>query len=179
MVVIMNSWVIFIITFGCIVGFFIFLFLVNLIFIGAFSKRLKSHKNAFIIILAQRYEGLAVLINVLEKNKIAVPDNILQLYGSIDVSSFENLDSIKCIENRKTMSILKQEIMSLVKNNEEIFKNQEFKNLITMFSSIDDQTRVAIASYNSDVAGYNYWIRFKPFKYFFVFNNVLPKQSLF
>ncbi len=174
----MDSWSIFVICIGSIFGFLMFLFLINIVFIGIFLRKIDSRKKALIIILTQRYEGLALLIDILQKNKIEIPENLLSNFNNINVSFFQDLESDECIKCRNDMSLLRQELFSLVKYDYNFLKNGEFKNISIVFNSIDDQTRTVVSSYNAAVIGFNYWIRFKPFKYFYIFNNVEAKQLL-
>lgn len=174
----MDGWSIFVICVGSIFGFLLFLFLVNIVFIGVFLKEIENRKKALIIILTQRYEGLALLIDIFTKNKVEIPDHLLDLFKSIDINYFQDLESNECIKARSDMSLLKQELFSLVKYDYKVLKNSEFKNISIVFSSIDDQTRTVVSSYNAAVIGFNYWIRFKPFKYFYIFNNVEVKHLL-
>lgn len=153
-------------------------FIVNLSFIGIFSRKLKEHGKALTILLTQKYENFESLFEIYNKNSIRVKKSIQELFKSIDVKNFEKMDTEESCVDRSNLSLLKQELTSIVKNNKDFQKNEEFQMAIKMMNSIDEQFRTVAAAYNADVIGYNYWIRFKPFKYLFLFNHVAKKEII-
>lgn len=174
----MNGYLIALIVVACLIGFYLFLFFVDLVFIGTFSKKLKEHNRALTILLTQKYESLDILLSIYKKNGIKVDSSFLDAYRKIDIIHFENMDTKECIKDRTSLSLLRQELVGMVKNDVDFQKNEEFQICIKMMSTIDEQFRTISASYNADVIGYNYWIRFRPFKYLFIFNHVELKEII-
>ena len=89
------------------------------------------------------------------------------MLNSIDPSNFPNLDGKKCSEDRHNLALLRDELLFMIKNSENISKHIEVKNAISYIQEVDNNYRVLLAAYNADVLGYNYWIHFLPSRFIF------------
>ncbi len=176
----MNGFVIALICLGVIACVYVILFIVNLIFVYLFLKRIKVHSNALTILLNQKYEILNILYNAILKNDVNLSNliNEYEQFKNIDIYSLNNLTNETCLKNRQLMAFLKQQLIFTVRNNSKLLKNDEINFFIKILNEIDDQFRIISASYNADVIGYNYWIRFAPYVYIFVFNEVDKKDII-
>ena len=176
----MNAFCITLIVLSTIIIVYAFFFFVNLIFVYLFLKRLKTHTNALTILLNERFECLKSIINIFNKNSTLnkINSTTLTKYNEIDIVSFKNLTSTECISARQTMSVLNQELYYLFKTNDSFKKNEELLFNFKIIDDIDSQFRILSASYNADVIGYNYWIRFAPYVYIFLFNDVKKRELI-
>ena len=153
-------------------------FLINLAFVNVFLRKFNEHNHALSIALMQKYEMLSSLLRLLKKNDVSVPEELIQLFESINIKDFETISNESCLTARNNMSLLKQEIVGICKSNELIVKNGEYKNLVSTLTMVDDQIRYLIVSYNADVIGYNYWINFRPYVYIFILSGVEKKDII-
>ncbi len=173
----MDGFVITLIVIGSLLTAYVLLFIVNLVFVNLFLKRLKVHNNALTIILNQKYDNLIELYQIYKKHNIDLSNVNKELFN-IDINVFKIIDSKECLNARQLLSTVKQELTSIYKRNDKLTKNEQIIFLLKILNEIDEQFRAISASYNSDIIGYNYWIRFKPYMYIFLFNRVEKKDTI-
>ncbi len=174
----MNGFVIALIIISSIAFLYVFGFAMNIGFIAVFLRKLDLHKKALTIVLSQKYDAEAEIISLFNKNNIKLSKENVDIFNKIDIHNFSELDSLECLRDRTSLSYLRQELLSAVKNKENFLKNEQFQRQVSIINNCDEQFRFLAASYNADVIGYNYWIRFKPYKYFFLLNRVELKNII-
>lgn len=172
----METWLILCIVFSSLALVYILLFLMNLAFIHIFLKKLKEHKHALNIIFIQKYEVISQLIHLLKKQNVDIDDKFVELFNEISKDDFSSFECEECENSRNKLALLKQEILGTCKKHEEILKNNEYKNFAESLTLIDNQIRYLVISYNADIIGYNYWIRFKPYRYILSLSGLKEKD---
>lgn len=148
-------------------GLIVILFLMNLIFFFIFKNKLKNKRASISIILNQKYEAINNLITLLTKLNVSIPLKIIEDLKQVDVDNFilPGSDSFK--HEVDSLSILKMSLVSLGEKNDLVKIHSEYILLNNVFNTLEKQQRIAFASYNSSVIGYNYWISFAFFGFIF------------
>ena len=70
-----------------------------------------------------------------------------------------------CDEIKKKLSYINNELTASCEENEEVKNNDEYILIKENIKQLDSVYRSNVIMYNADVLGYNYWIRFLPFRY--------------
>ena len=155
---------------------YVLVFLMNLAFINVFLKKFREHKHALNIALTEKYEIITHLISLAGKYGVKIDDSMINLYNDIKSIDFVSFESEICQKSKTSLAILKQEIISACKQNEQLVNDNEYKNFVEQLNMLDSQIRYLVVSFNADVIGYNYWIHFKPYRYIFSFLEIKEKE---
>jgi hypothetical protein len=174
----MEPYLTILIVISVIAGVYVFGFLVNISFIAIFCRKLDQHKRALNIVLKQKYDAEGKIISLMEKNNIALEDDIKRIYEGIDHDNFQSLDTLNSYKDRTSLSYIKQSLLSAAKEEENFLKNMEYQSNMNIITNCDEQFRYLVAAYNADILGFNYWVRFKPYRYFFLINKVETKNII-
>lgn len=175
----MLEWYeILIIVIGTLVFVYVLGFMANLGFVVVFRRKINEHKKAIIIVLTQKREALLSLIEIMEKNELPIDPKYYSLLKDIDIRIFEEFYSQEAKKSRETLSYARQELIGFANKNASFQKNGEFKLSAALINSLDEQFRYLAATYNADVIGYNYWIKFKPYAYIFLLNKNEKKDLI-
>lgn len=174
----MNWYTILILVVGIIALVYVFGLMITLGFVVTFKRKLNEHSRAIVIVLNQKKEALINLVEIIEKNGLKLDPKYLVLLRDIDVNSFERIYSAESKKSRETLSYVKQELFSIANKSVDFKKNEEYKLASSLLVSLDEQFRFLVATYNADVIGYNYWIRFKPYGYIFLLNKTENKDII-
>ncbi len=156
----MNYLILFIII-ASILGAFILLFLMDVIFLLVFKTKIDLRGKAISLILNQNFDTIKSIISLLEEISIDVSECQNDL-NNINTKNFSNCSSLIFKEELNKISTLKMKLISKSNKNKKITSNESYKLYFEILSSSSDQLRSAISSYNSYVTGYNYWVNFSP-----------------
>ncbi len=174
----LTSLDIFLIVIASICGLEIILSLVGLLFVLAFKSILKKHTKALRVILYTEYDVIDKLIKLLKEDKASVDENILATFNRIKLEDFDKIDSVQCLESRKTLFYLRSELLSIGNSNELIKKDNRFIECKNSILELDKVYRNSIAMYNADVLGYNYWIMFLPYRFIYKIFKIKKKEII-
>lgn len=175
----MLEWYeILIIVVGSLLLIYVLGFIVNLAFIAIFKRKINEHRKAIAIVLTQKKEALLNLILLMEKRDSKLDNRYFALLQDIDPNYFLKIYSPETKKARESLSYVRQELAGISNRNSDLQKNEEFKLLIALINSLDEQFRVLLAAYNADILGYNYWIAFKPYRYIFILNKTEKKDLI-
>ena len=164
----MEPWQITLLVIGIIFLGYVLLFITNIGFVHFFKSTLRKHNKALAVILNTKYDNLSKLINITKKLGETFDEDLLNKFYSLEPKDFAKQYTEKCKDARDILSLLKNQIIYLSSTNPSLEKHNEFQLLKDNVIELDVVYRVNIAMYNADVLGYNYWIRFLPFRYVFL-----------
>ena len=159
----MQPWLIVIIV---IAGIYLSLLIVNIIFIISFYVIMNKHNRAFKIILKSKLDS----IKELAKKMSAVWGMEINNEYTHLLDESQNMlnekDFLKdCDTVKKNLSYINNDLSSMCEENEEVKNDDEYILIEENIKQLDSVYRTNVIMYNADVLGYNYWIRFLPFRY--------------
>lgn len=129
-----------------------------------FNKRIENKLHAVNVLLAQKYDILLLLAKLLKKNKIKIPSEFEE---ELSPSMNENLKKLTFTERLTVRSYLmkaSQSVIYYAEQNQSICEDNEYLVLKKMLVELDDDYRKAVALYNADALGFNYWSHFFLFR---------------
>ena len=174
----MEPYEIVIIVIASIVGLWLLLFFVDLIFVLGFFRIFNKHKKAIIVVLYTKLENMRKLFSVMKQSGIKIDDRLVNVLNEVNENDFDDPSSAKFDKSKNALSYLKDEIMFLANQNPDLNSNIDFIQAKNNISESDLIYRNNVTMYNADVLGYNYWISFGPCGFVFKLFKLKKKQII-
>ena len=154
----MNPWTITFIIIGSIAFLYFVSALIYIRLMKRFLKRIELQLNAVDVLLAQKYDVLRLVGKLFKKYKVALPTEFEdELAPHFD----ERLKEVTGTERTTIRSYLlkaTQAVLYFGEQDKGLALSSEYANLKKPLTEVDKDYRKAVAIYNADVLGYNYWI---------------------
>ena len=163
---------------GSILGAWLLLLIVNLIFIGTYLHIFKKHKKALTVILYNKLENIKRIISTMKQSGVDVDNKLIALANDIVENDFLEPGSQQYNKSRDVLSYLKDELMFQANKHPELNEHSEFLLAKNYVAESDVAYRNNVTMYNADVLGYNYWIRFLPCRFVFMMFRVKKKEII-
>ena len=163
---------------GSIVGTWVLLLIVDLIFVGSYLTIFKKHRNAMVVILYTKLENMKKLFSIVNQSGVKIDNRLTALLNDIREEDLSDPASKACEKSKNTLSYLKDEIVFLTNQNEDLANDPDFKLVKNNIIESEAIYRNNVTMYNADVLGYNYWIRFFPCAFVFKMFNVKKKEII-
>ena len=163
----MEPYEIVIIVIASIVGLWLLLFFVDLIFVLGFFRIFKKHKKAITVVLYTKLENMRKLFSVMKQSGIKIEDRLVKVLNEVNENDFADPSSAEFDKSKNALSYLKDEIMFLANQYPDLNSNIDFIQAKNNISESDLIYRNNVTMYNADVLGYNYWISFLPCRFVF------------
>ncbi len=174
----MEVYQIILIVLASILGLYLLLLIINMIFVGSFSSIMKKHKKTLTIILNANHDAITQLINLLNEKNIPISDEILEKYRGFDLKDFKQIGGPSYTETKNNLSYLRDSLITQCSSNDELKDNEDFLEIKGSLDELSLNYRSCVIMYNADVLGYNYWIRFLPCRFIFLMFEVKKKDLI-
>lgn len=174
----MEPYEIVIIVIASIVGLWLLLFFVDLIFVLGFFRIFKKHKKAITVVLYTKLENMRKLFSVMKQSGIKIEDRLVKVLNEVNENDFADPSSAEFDKSKNALSYLKDEIMFLANQYPDLNSNIDFIQAKNNISESDLIYRNNVTMYNADVLGYNYWISFVPCGFVFKLFKLKKKQII-
>ncbi len=161
-----------------VVGFLVLLLAICLFFIAVFSRRIRRNQKALTIIIATKYSFLKKVFEISKKITGELDENIEAALKYINLLNLEDPASAESRETVNKLTYLRNEMDFIAKKDPLFLKHEEFLRAKQSVEEMDVVYQRAIASYNNDINGYNYWIRFLPYRWLFLLLRVKTKDII-
>ena len=163
---------------GSILGTWILLLIVNLIFVGSYLTIFKKHKKAIVVILYTKLENMRKIFSILHQSGIDIDNRLGALLADVHEEDFNEPGSKAYDKSNNALSYLKDEVMFIVNQHPDLNGDPEFILAKSNVQEADNIYRNNVTMYNADVLGYNYWIRFFPCAFVFKLFKVKKKEII-
>ena len=174
----MEPYEIVIIVIASIIGLWLLLFFVDLIFVLGFFRIFKKHKKAITVVLYTKLENMRKLFSVMKQSGIKIDDRLVKILNEVNENDFADPSSAEFDKSKNALSYLKDEIMFLANQYPDLNYNIDFIQAKNNISESDLIYRNNVTMYNADVLGYNYWISFVPCGFVFKLFKLKKKQII-
>lgn len=175
----LEPWLNTLLTIITIVGaIMVLLLIVDLGLIGTFRAILKRHNKAMNVMLMTKYDNIKKIIDILDEIGSSLDVRLKKTFTSIDPKLFASQDTIQCKQARDKLTYLQSEIFFLSRKNTFVENNDKFTVAKNNITETDVVYRNTVAMYNADVLGYNYWIRFLPYRWLFLMFKIKEKELI-
>ena len=163
---------------GSIFGLWLLLFIINMIFVGSYSTLFKKHKKGLSVILFNKLENLKKIMTSMKQSGVDVDNRYVVLANDIGENDFLEPGSKQYNKSRDVLSYLKDELLFVANKHPELNENPDFVQAKNYVIESDNLYRNNVLTYNADVLGYNYWIRFLPCRFIFLIFRVKKKEII-
>lgn len=160
------------------VGFYLILKIIGFIFVLVFKRILKLHCQAMVVVLRTKYDNITRIFDILKQLNFNFDPTLYEKLSNIKIDDFFDQQSAECKKAKEVLSILRDEALFIIKNDENLSKHILIKKWKENLKEIDNVYRNDVAMYNADVLGYNYWIHFLPNRLFFKIIKAKEKQII-
>lgn len=171
--IIMPPWLIVLII---VLGVYVLIIITNVIFVLSFYTIMKKHEKAIRIILKSKHDSLSNLVKLMKSSwNLIVDEESIHLLDETS-KELKNKDFIlTCDETKKKLSYIKTNLTSVCDEVEEVKNNDDYILIVENVDQLDSVYRSNVIMHNADVLGYNYWVRFLPFRYFWLLIRIKQK----
>lgn len=174
----LDAWGITWIVIASILAAYLLLVLVDVMFVLSFRALLRKHIVALNVLLQTKYDNLKTLLNVISKYDDNLDPRYLETLNGIDIKHLAKPHTKEGGEARRQLSFLRDELIYEAARNESLKKHEEFLRAKQHIDDLDQIYYVQISTYNADVIGYNYWIRFVPTRYIYKLLRIKKKEII-
>lgn len=143
---------------GCIIGIYLLIIIVIAFVVRSLLKDIKRKEQSINIVMAQKYDLLIALGNLMVEKGIELPKNISE---TLNLKNHEKLKVYNTMERLSIKTLLTKTVdtMFYIAETNKIGEDIKYLVLKKSIQDIDVHHRKSIASYNSQVVAYNYWIK--------------------
>ena len=160
----LSLWHAILIIIGTIGIILIIIELIALHLLKKHNDRIDRHEYNVNMLLAQKYDILLLIAKVFKKYNVKIPTEFEE---ELSPKMDESLKSLTITERLTVKSYLMkaaQTLLYFAEINDKVKNDSQFKILRDSLIEIDKNHRKAIASYNADVIGFNFWISYGALK---------------
>ena len=175
----MPKWAIILLwVFGSLLALYLLTIIVDLLFVLAFKRIMKKHNRALCVLHTSKLDNIKKVTELLKEKNINFSPEFNDIVLKLDANDFANQSEAKCTEAKKKLTYLHQELLFVFSQHQELFDEPVFNLAKNNIEEIDRNLRMNSIAYNSDVLGYNYWIRFLPCRYIFLLLKIKEKETI-
>lgn len=140
---------------------------------------MKKHNRAIQIILKTKYDSLKDLVKKLdEKWNININEETRHLLDEAG-HLLEEKEFIKhCDDIKRKLSYITSYLFALCEDDERVLEDNDYILIKENVSQLDNVYRSNVIMYNADVLGFNYWVRFLPFRYLWLLFRIKLKDFI-
>lgn len=175
----LDTWLNVLLTILVVIGcLYILGLIVDLIFIFSFKHILKIHNKTLNVALTTKYIYIEKLIELMEENSVEIDPKYIEQFKTINTKHFKHQDCHDCKNARDILNNLRYELFFIAKKEKNVEELKAFITDKSCIKELDENYRDAVAMYNADVLGYNYWVRFLPYKWIFLLFKIKTKELI-
>ena len=143
---------------GCIIGIYLLIIIVIAFVVRSLLKDIKRKEQSINIVMAQKYDLLIALGNLMVEKGIELSKNISE---TLNLKNHEKLKVYNTMKRLSIKTLLTKTVdtMFYIAETNKIGEDIKYLILKKSIQDIDVHHRKSIASYNSQVVAYNYWIK--------------------
>ncbi len=139
---------------------------------------LRRDSKAVRVSLSGKLDSLRKLQDLLLAKEIKLSEQTTHSLRYLDPEDFVHVDSDDCNKAREELTYIEAEVKRVLADKNELQKETEIAILISLINETNNSLKFAIMSYNADVLGYNYWVRFAPYIYLYLMFRVKLKKTI-
>ena len=147
------------------VGLYLLVILVDVIFVLSFSSIMKKHDNAIRILIRSRIDTLNNIKKALIEKGLPLEKDSQTDVTSLSLKKSLAFENEEFVSIKSALSLAESKILSY------ITPDMEDEAIIRLKGDLDQLNnayRSNVIMYNADVLGYNYWIKFLPTRYIYL-----------
>ncbi len=145
-------WVLSVLAFLYLLGF-----LLCYIFLLGFNRKLKKRVTAFSILFSEKIEALLALYHSFKEAKVKFSEADLEAVRNVANLKNKRIKGSDIPFYRETISTLEKRLHYLAEENSWLKKEEDYETMLSLLNDLNANYRRIVATYNSDLLGYEYW----------------------
>lgn len=150
----------------------------GLLFAMSFHSLLRKHTKAFNVVIRTKYDNLDKLIQIIIANDATLGNKFNTKLKEIGIDELGDPSNQNSIKIRNDLVQLKDSLLIELSKNEILMKHEQILLLVKHIQELDQVYYIQIATYNADIIGYNYWVKFLPTRYIFKLFKIGTKEII-
>ena len=143
-------------------GFGFVLFLVC-----SYSSKMKKDNRAIRVAMSTKLDILRKCQGVMESTKIKMSEECYKKLRYLDTEDFLQVQTEDFDNSRADLAFVENEIRGYVTTKRKLLKNEDAEILRLLLNDINDALKTSIVNYNTDLLGYNYWVKYPLYRWIF------------
>ena len=173
-----EGWGILIFILLILVGLYLFTLIVNLVFIISFNNMMKRDNRGIRVALTAKLDILKKAQEVILANELKITEKCTHSLKYLDSEDFYDVQTEDFMKSTEELAMVEKEISGILFSSRKLSNNDEVELLRSLLKDVNESLKTSVMAYNADVLGYNYWVRFTPFKYLFLLFRVKLKKNI-
>lgn len=136
---------------------YVLLFIFTLSFLLSFKGRLKRKTTAFLVLLSEKKEVLLSLVSLYQELGAHYEEADLEWIRKVSSIEKKKIKGDDIVPLNATLSNLEKRLRYIASSNKALKENENFVSLISLLDDLNSNYRRMVATYNSDLVGYEYW----------------------
>lgn len=151
------NWNVFYWVMGILALIYVFLLIFTLSFLLSFKERLKRKTTAFLVLLSEKKEVLLALTSLYQELGVHYEEADLEWIRKVTLIDKKRIKGDDIVPLSETLANLEKRLRYIANSNKAIRENENFVSLISLLDDLNSNYRRMVATYNSDLVGYEYW----------------------
>lgn len=114
------------------------------------------------VCLNVKFDNILSLYDLMKNSEIQMNESVATAVCSIQRNDLNDPASEACKKAQANLTYIRDELLYIARSYPELNDNPDFVLARDNVKQLDSQYRNAVAMYNADCLGYNYWISFWP-----------------
>jgi hypothetical protein len=159
MTTLMEAWQIVLLVVVILLFFYVGVLVYVFSMIRVFKSKLKQRLIAMSVLLSEKKEMLLAIHFEFVKAKVKLDKADSGLYDRVQHIAIKSLKDNEVSPIEQTLKEAQNRLNFIAQTNPWATKSDEYQNAVHALHDIDVNFRQSIVIYNSELMGYNYWIR--------------------
>ena len=165
-------------TFIAISIIYLLILIVDITFVISFSSIMKHHAHDLTVILTNKRDNLAKLVEFLTASGIKLDKKKVENLQNFDSKRLEINDNEDSKAAREELTSLNDYFLSVYEQNNVKDDDGECQKTIDNIYELEKVYRQHLMMYNADVLGYNFWIAFFPTRFIYLVLRFKEKENI-
>ena len=157
---------------------FLLIIIVDATFVASFSSIMKHHAHDLTVILTNKRDNLAKLVEFFLGNGIKLDKKKVENLLNFDTKRLEIKDNDDSKAAREELTSLNDYLLSVYEQNDIKDEQGECRKIIDNIYELEKVYRQHLMMYNADVLGYNFWIEFFPTRFIYIILRFKKKENI-
>lgn len=157
---------------------FLLMIIVDVTFVASFSSIMKHHAHDLTVILTNKRDNLAKLVEFFLGNGIKLDKKKVENLQNFDTKRLEIKDNDDSKAARDELTSLNDYLLSIYEQNDIKDEQGECRKIIDNIYELEKVYRQHLMMYNADVLGYNFWIEFFPTRFIYIILRFKKKENI-
>ena len=161
----MPQWLIWVlIALGGVIALYLLGFFIALFIISKFNKRLRKRRDALRLLIAQRKDIALAVYKLVAAENAKIPMSVQNKVNELANKGIGLLNDYEVLDYAPEIEKITKTIFELADASKTLKKSEDCARYRKELTELDEIKRQHIAIYNSDINGYNYWIRLMSYR---------------